>query len=113
MLEFDIARNGLEALNLVKNLNEEHKQQYQYILMDVNMPIMDWITATCEIRNLGSQFSKENLPIIGVTANTENTITSKCLEVGMNEIKHKPLSYEQFKELNQIYSNWYFDEMNK
>ena len=111
-VEFDIARNGLEALNLVKNLNEEHKQQYQYILMDVNMPIMDGITATHEIRNLGSKFSKENLPIIGVTANTENTITSKCLEVGMNEIKHKPLSYEQFKELYNIYSNLSNEEMD-
>ena len=59
----DVAANGLEALEKVKN------NHYDIILMDVRMPVMDGYEATSKIRNLGEEKYKY-LPIIALTADT-------------------------------------------
>jgi CheY-like chemotaxis protein len=52
--QITVAYNGLEALNLIKN------NQYDIVLMDVVMPIMDGITATNHVRNLTDE-NKKNI----------------------------------------------------
>lgn len=74
------AENGLEAINILK------EQQFDIILMDIQMPIMDGIEATTIIRN------ELNLktPIIALTANAFKTEIEKCKSVGMNDYVTKP-----------------------
>jgi CheY-like chemotaxis protein len=76
----DIAENGAIAVAKVKS------GAYDLVLMDMQMPVMDGITATEEIRKLGL-----NLPIIAMTANAMEADKVKCLEAGMNDHLAKPI----------------------
>lgn len=77
------AYDGLEALNLIKD------NQYDIVLMDVIMPVMDGITATTHVRNLTDE-SKKNIPIIALTANVGEKELSECLNAGMTDFVTKP-----------------------
>ena len=59
-LDFDVAENGLLALELMKS------KEYDVVLMDINMPVMDGVEASRHIRALDSPKSK--VPIIALTA---------------------------------------------
>ena len=84
-LYYKIANNGKEALELAK------KEEFDLILMDVNMPIMSGIDATKEIR----KFS--NIPIIALTANALDGDKEKFLKAGMNDYLSKPLDIHKLK----------------
>ena len=75
----DIAENGLIALEKVRRNN------YDIILMDIQMPVMDGFEATKAIRNKFED-SKANLPIIALTANAIKGDNEKCIEAGMNDL---------------------------
>jgi len=79
------ASNGAEAVNLCQ------QQAFAAVLMDVNMPVMDGLKATKEIRRQAA--ASLHMPIIGVTgyASTER---AKCLAQGMDEVLDKPVSPE-------------------
>jgi PAS domain S-box-containing protein len=83
-LEIDIAENGAEA---VKKLREKN---YDLVLMDIQMPVMDGYEATRNIRN---EFSgtKKNIPILAMTAHAFQGEEVKCRQVGMNDYIAKPL----------------------
>ena len=77
----DIANNGLEVLAMLEN------KYYDVILMDMQMPEMDGVTATKIIRQ-----SPQNQPyIIALTANALETDRQICLDVGMNDFITKPI----------------------
>jgi signal transduction histidine kinase/ligand-binding sensor domain-containing protein/HPt (histidine-containing phosphotransfer) domain-containing protein/BarA-like signal transduction histidine kinase len=78
----DLANNGLIALEKLANKN------YDLVLMDIQMPEMDGVTATQEIRK---QAKYKDLPIIAMTAHAMPDELNKCLEVGMNEYFTKPI----------------------
>ena len=80
----DIAENGQEALDKVAAAN------YDMILMDVQMPVMDGITATREIRKLADPL-KSRVPIIAMTAHAMLEDVQRCLEAGMNDHVAKPV----------------------
>ena len=79
--EFDIVEDGKEAINSLQNAD------YQLVLMDVQLPIMDGYEATSVIRNE----LKNNIPIIATTAHALKGEREKCLEMGMNDYISKPL----------------------
>jgi two-component system sensor histidine kinase/response regulator len=79
----DLAGNGLEALNAVRRL------PYDLVLMDVQMPEMDGLTAARAIRALTGAVSR--VPIIGLTANATEEDRMACLAAGMNDYLPKPL----------------------
>lgn len=81
----DIAENGEVALRMV---NEHH---YDLVLMDMQMPVMDGVTATKIIRR-NPNFSK--LPILAMTANAMSSDRDKCIEAGMNDFVTKPIDPE-------------------
>jgi two-component system sensor histidine kinase/response regulator len=76
------ADNGEVAIRM---LNESN---FDMVLMDMQMPVMDGLEATRAIRQ-NSQF--ENLPIIAMTANAMADDREKCLEAGMNDHLAKPI----------------------
>jgi CheY-like chemotaxis protein len=90
----DVANNGLEAVNKTA----EHS--YDIVLMDVQMPVMDGITATGEIRK---RFSATALPIIAMTANAMLQDKQNCLKAGMNGHIPKPIDPD---ELFRVLLEW-------
>lgn len=81
-IEVDLASNGEMA---VKSLS---KKDYDIILMDLQMPVMDGFEATTTIRQMTG--SKCEIPILALTAATISSIKEQCLEVGMNDFVSKP-----------------------
>ncbi|MBN2808827.1 MAG: response regulator [Deltaproteobacteria bacterium] len=79
-------------------LEEALKEPYDLVLMDINMPIMDGLTATREIRK-----TLPELPIYALTANTMSGDREKCLNAGMNGFLEKPINPDHLKEILQRY----------
>ncbi|MFC5871993.1 PAS domain S-box-containing protein [Chryseobacterium arachidis] len=88
------AVNGLEALEACKNKN------FSIILMDVQMPVMNGIEATRQIRLLPGY---KDVPIIGVTAGNVLGEKEKCIDSGMNDFLPKPLRQSDLSEMLKKY----------
>lgn len=69
--------------------------RFDIVLMDIEMPGMDGLTATKEIRKLESDV--KNIPIIAVTANSSMKDREKCLAAGLNDYIAKPISINFLK----------------
>jgi len=76
----DIAENGEVAVHMAQ------AGRYDLVFMDMQMPVMDGVTATREIRRLGL-----TLPIIAMTANAMQADRDKCAAAGMNDYIAKPI----------------------
>jgi two-component system sensor histidine kinase/response regulator len=87
----DIAENGLRGVAAVQAAITAGKP-YCAVLMDMQMPVMDGLMATREIRRL---VSAEVLPIIAMTANAMASDLEACLEAGMNDHVAKPFDLER------------------
>ena len=87
------AKNGKEALEIFQNskLNE-----YDVIIMDVMMPVMDGLEATKAIRMLEREDAKR-IPIIAMTANAFEEDRKACLDAGMDEHIGKPIDIPLLK----------------
>ena len=79
------AGNGIEALS------EIERDVPDIIFLDIEMPEMDGVEATREIRQF---LSKSDLPIIALTANVSLEDREACLKSGMNDFLTKPLNGE-------------------
>lgn len=94
--EVDEAENGLIALQKIR------KNDYDVVLMDVQMPVMDGMEASKSIR---TKFSppKSDIPIVALTANAIKGDDERCLEVGMNAYISKPFEPDQlYKVLMKV-----------
>lgn len=87
-----IIENGIEAVEIMK------KESFDLVLMDINMPVMDGMQATIEIR----QFNKIT-PIIALTASELSEVADDCMKAGMNDLINKPLNKNDLR--NIIYKN--------
>jgi len=87
-----IANNGLEAVEKFRTA------EYDVILMDIMMPVMDGLEATVKIREVeeSNNACKRTL-IIALTANTMDNDRNKCLSYGMDEFMSKPFDIEKLK----------------
>ena len=83
----DIANNGKEAMDKFGSI------KYDVILMDIQMPIMDGITATKKIREIEAN-SNSHVPIIAITANALSGDKEICLAAGMNDYISKPFQID-------------------
>jgi two-component system, sensor histidine kinase and response regulator len=104
----DIAQNGLEAVQYQESC------PYDVVLMDVQMPEMDGITAARTIREKEKQASNESLRengrhavIIAMTARAMKGDKEKCLEAGMNDYISKPING---KEMVECIERWILKE---
>ena len=82
-MRIDLAANGREALQAVESL------PYDLVLMDVQMPEMDGLEATRQIRALAGPVNE--VPIVAMTANAMIGDREKCLQAGMNDYISKPI----------------------
>ena len=91
----DSVNNGQEALDRLA------QQDYDLILMDCQMPVMDGYQATKAIRE--REGKKRHTNIIGLTANAMASDRQKCLDAGMDDYLSKPID---FVKLAQIIQKW-------
>ncbi len=91
--EADIVVNGKEALESLS------QKRYHVILMDIQMPEMDGLEATRQIRKT---YSVEQQPyIIAMTGHTSNEDRQQCLQNGMDDYISKPLKVDVLKQALQ------------
>lgn len=92
----DVANNGREVLDAVRTNN------YDLILMDIQMPELDGISATREIRSLRDPM-KAKIPIVALTANAMKGDQEEYLAAGMNDYLSKPIDNQQ---LDKVLERW-------
>jgi CheY-like chemotaxis protein len=90
----DVAPNGLVACEMAL------KRPYDLIFMDVQMPIMDGLAATVEIRKIGHS---PRAPIVAMTANAMEGDRKRCLEAGMDDYLSKPLRGNAIESILDTY----------
>jgi len=97
-ISYEIAMNGQVALDKVKTGN------FDMVLMDLQMPIMDGYHATINIRKLKEErFVK--LPILAITASAFSEIRKKVFEAGMNDFVTKPIKPDELFAKIEKYIN--------
>ncbi len=84
----DVAENGIEAIQALENAQNEN-DQYDVVLMDIHMPVMDGIEATLAIR--GSQQAYTDIAIIALTADPQYQQRRLCKNIGMDDALAKPI----------------------
>jgi len=104
-LEIECAENGEEAVRMFT----EAPQKYDMIFMDIQMPIMDGYEATrrireaeTEMRNTG-KISRQQIPIVAMTANVFKEDIERCLNAGMNNHVGKPIDFQEVLNRLQTY----------
>jgi len=83
-----IVENGFNAIQMVK------KEDFDLILMDLNMPYLNGSEATKRIREFD-----ETTPIIALTAAELGEVQEECLAIGMNDIINKPLNKNDLRDI--------------
>ncbi|PIE55830.1 MAG: hybrid sensor histidine kinase/response regulator [Desulfobulbus propionicus] len=98
----EIADNGREAVEMYTTAPE----RFDLVFMDIQMPEMDGLQATRELRRQGYQ----KIPIIAMTANAMKGDREICLTSGMNDYISKPVKREV---VCAIIEKWLFDQLNQ
>jgi len=83
-----IAENGVEAIDIAR------RTEVDMILMDIQMPELDGLSATKEIRNIQKI---SGIPIIAMTAYALSGDKEKCLNAGMDDYVSKPINFEEIQ----------------
>ncbi len=87
-VELDVAENGQVALEMVT------KKHYDLILMDLQMPVMDGLEATRQIRTMENPIYK-NIPIIALTASAMHEVREQIVDAGLNDTVTKPFNPDE------------------
>ncbi|MBV8621012.1 MAG: PAS domain-containing protein [Curvibacter sp.] len=89
-VQVDLAENGRVALDRVA------KAEYDLILMDMQMPVMDGITAT---RAMAPLLERRPTPVVAMTANARTSDREACMRAGMVDYLSKPIDPEALRQL--------------
>ena len=89
----DLAENGLEALQALE------EQDYDLVLMDCRMPVMDGFEAVARIRDPASKVRNHRIPVVALTANAMTGDREVCLAAGMDDYLSKPFELQQLAEI--------------
>ena len=85
------AENGKKAVDIV---SRSVPGRFDFIFMDIMMPVMDGLEATRQIRTLNRMDTKE-IPIIAMTANAFQDDIRNCIDAGMNGHIAKPIQVDK------------------
>jgi CheY-like chemotaxis protein len=102
----DIAPDGRKAINLLE------QRDYDVVLMDVQMPVMDGFQATTAIRSMTDPV-KAGLPIIALTAHALREDAERCLAAGMDAYVTKPIQADELIELVELLGEVHVDTKNR
>lgn|SRR5690606_17629469 len=89
--KIESAKNGQQVLEML------NKDNYDIILMDINMPVMDGMECAKKIRALNDD-QKSQVPIVAITGNAKNYTIEDFKNVGINEYLQKPLNFDDLVE---------------
>ena len=107
MVSFTLKSAGyetVEAKDGQDGLSQAKTNRFDLVISDVNMPIMDGITAAEKIRELS--FPKNQVPILALTANAMMEDKERCIKAGMNGFISKPIKLGRLiEELDEILSS--------
>ena len=92
------AENGIRAIELLE------KEDFDLVLMDLQMPVMDGLEAVRIIRSLSSGVRCRDIPVIAVTAVRADRAERQCYEAGMDGFIAKPLRREEFLKIVERYA---------
>lgn len=84
-------KNGRQVLEKLEN------EDFDVILMDINMPIMDGMECARHVRSFTDR-KKAAIPIIAITGNARNYTMEDFKEVGINEYLQKPINFDKLVE---------------
>lgn len=87
----DVAENGQVAMDLLRQHGADH---YAIVLMDIQMPVMDGLSATRAIR---SELNMPDIPIVAMTAHALEEERERCVEAGMDDHISKPIDARDVK----------------
>lgn len=91
-IKADTAADGAEAIKALEMIN------YDLVLMDMQMPVMNGVQAAEIIRSGKSNIKNTNIPIIAMTANAMQGDRQKCIDAGMNDYLAKPVTLKNLQE---------------
>ncbi|MDJ1506194.1 response regulator [Xanthocytophaga agilis] len=96
------------AISSVKNgeqvLSALEKENFDIILLDINMPVMDGMECARQVRALPDPV-KANIPLVAITGNAKNYTMEEFQAVGINEYLPKPLNFDQLVEVVKKLTN--------
>ena len=95
-----VVSNGLQAVDMLK------QSEFNVVLMDVQMPVMDGFTATRTIRD-SERSSRDHIPIIAMTAHAMTGDREKCIAQGMDDYISKPIDRKELSEILERISGKY------
>ena len=83
-------------------LDRYNNEDFDLVIMDINLPLVDGLTATKKIRSIAGD--KGQVPIIGISGNAKNLPVSNFFDAGMNDYLQKPLDYDELLGLVKSYT---------
>ena len=86
--EITAVKNGKQVMDKMKDSN------FDIVLMDINMPVMDGMECARQIRQLDDD-AKSNVPIVAITGNAKNYSLDDFKKAGIDEYLPKPLNFDQ------------------
>jgi CheY-like chemotaxis protein len=89
----EIAENGQQALEFLRD------KDYDLVLMDCQMPVMDGYEAARRLRANDPPVRNPRIPVIAMTANVKQSDREHCLEAGMDDFVGKPIDRNQLFEV--------------
>ncbi|AXE20948.1 response regulator [Runella rosea] len=90
--EITAVKNGEQVMQIVD------KEDFDIVLLDINMPIMDGMECVKAIRALGDK-KKSNLPVVAITGNAKNYSEEEFKAAGFNDVLVKPLNFDRLVEI--------------
>jgi CheY-like chemotaxis protein len=90
--EITAVKNGEQVMQLLE------KEDFDILLLDINMPIMDGMECVKAIRELKDQ-TKAALPVVAITGNAKNYSETDFKEAGFNDALMKPLNFDKLVDV--------------
>jgi PAS domain S-box-containing protein len=89
----DLAENGQICVDYFKST------QYDLVLIDLQMPVMDGFEAISQMRDYENEKGLSQVPIIALSADDDKDLEKKCIDIGCNELLLKPFTPKKIQEL--------------